>query len=69
VTLEVSQPLMSLLKAFALLNIQDYIMYKTAKLISECHGISSNQMYRSLKCDHDKNIIMDHVIDLQGQLH
>jgi hypothetical protein len=44
-------------------------MYKTTKLISECHGITINQMYQSLKCAHDKNVIMDHVIDLQSQLH
>jgi hypothetical protein len=45
-------------------------MYKTTELISECHGISTNQIYRLLQCAHDKNvIIMDHVIDLQMWLH
>jgi hypothetical protein len=70
VALEVSQPLMSPLKALAPLNIEPYVMYKTTKLISECHGISTNQMYRSLQFIHDKIvIIMDHVIDLQSHLH
>jgi hypothetical protein len=44
-------------------------MYKTTKLISECHGTSTNQMYQSLKYAHDKNVTMDHVIDLQCPLH
>jgi hypothetical protein len=44
-------------------------MYKTTKLIGECHGTSTNQMYQSFQCAHDRNVIRDHVIDLQSQLH